>query len=318
MGQKRWVIYLVVVSLSFVMPAALCAGAALLPASSVVGLAVGWLAAGVWMTLLALVNWWEFTSGWLRWLWAAALIAVVALRAHEARGLPPATGFDFPLFAAAVIAALGMWLVTAALAARRCKGEAVDLGFPLRDGRFLCTDGGDGARSFLMNYHYGFGQHRASGVSRSMRYAIDIVEVGAGGGESDGFLPCRNDAYRIWEKPLHAPCHGRVVHAVNDVSDNAAFGTDRPYGLGNHVVIQKGDDEYVVLGHMRQGTVLVKAGDEVATGQGIGRVGNSGWTERPHLHMQAMRSADGDWWHGEPLALRFGGRFLVRNQHVRS
>lgn len=318
MGQKRWVIYLVVVSLSFVIPAALCAGAALLSASSVVGLTVGCLAAGVWMTLLALVNWWEFTSRWFRWLWAAALIAVVALRAHEARGLPLATGFDLFLLAAAVIAALGLWLVAAALAARRYDGGAVDLAFPLRDGRFLCTDGGDGARSFLMNYHYGFGQHRASGVGWSMRYAIDIVEVGAGGGESGGFLPCRNDAYRIWEKPLLAPCRGRVMHAVNDVADNAAFGSNRPYGLGNHVVIRKDDNEYVVLGHMRQGTVAVKPGEDVQADQAIGRVGNSGWTERPHLHMQAMHAADGDWWHGEPLALRFGGRFLVRNQLVRS
>jgi Peptidase family M23 len=317
MGQKRWVIYLVVVSLSFVVPAALCAGAALLSASSVAGLTVGWLAAGAWMTLLALVNWWEFTSRWLRFVWAAALIAVVALRAHEARNLPLVTRVDPGLVAVAVLAAVGMWLVAAALAARRCDGDAVDLAFPLRDGRFLCTDGGDGARSFLMNYHYGFGQHRASGVSRSMRYAMDVVEVGAGGGESTGFLPRRNDAYRIWEKPLHAPCQGRVVHAVSDVADNTAFGTNRPYGIGNHVVLRKGDDEYVVLGHMRQGTVCVQPGDDVHTGEEIGRVGNSGWTERPHLHMQAMRSADGDWWHGEPLALRFGGHFLVRNQMTR-
>jgi Peptidase family M23 len=318
MGQKRWVIYLVVVSLSFVVPAAICVGLALLNASSVIGLVVGFVAAGAWMVLLALVNWWEFTSRWLRWVWAAALIAIVALRAPEARGLPLATGFDLSLLAAGIIAAVGMWLVTAALAARRCDGDAIDLAFPLRDGRFLCTDGGDGARSFLMNYHYGFGQHRASGVNRSMRYAMDVVEVGAGGGESIGFLPRRNDAYRIWERPLHAPCHGRVVHAVSDVADNTAFGTNRPYGIGNHVVVRKGNDEYVVLGHMRQGTIGVKPGEDVQAGQEIGRVGNSGWTERPHLHMQAMRSADGDWWHGEPLALRFGGRFLVRNQMAQS
>lgn len=318
MGQKRWVIHLVVVSLSFPVPAALTVGVALFKASSVIGLIVGGVAAGAWMALLALVNWWEFTSRWLRWVWAAALIAVVALRAHEARDLPLLTGVGPGLVAAAVLAAVGMWLVAAALAARRCDGDAIDLAFPLRDGRFLCTDGGDGARSFLMNYHYGFGQHRASGVNRSMRYAMDVVEVGPGGGESIGFLPRRNDAYRIWEKPLNAPCHGRVVHAVSGVADNTAFGANRPYGIGNHVVLRKGDDEYVVLGHMRQGTICVQPGDDVRTGQEIGRVGNSGWTERPHLHMQAMRSADGDWWHGEPLALRFGGHFLVRNQLVRS
>lgn len=317
MGQKRWVICLVVGSLSFVIPAAICVGVLRLGASSLIGLTVGCLAAGSWMTLLTLVNWWEFTGRWLRWVWLAALVASVVRRAHDARHLPLAAPVDLGLLAAAVLFAVGIWLVAAAVAARRCDGDAVELAFPLRDGRFLITDGGDGARSFLVNYHYGFGRHRASGVNRSMRYAMDVVEVGAGGGESDGFLPRRNEAYRIWEKALHAPCHGRIVHAVNDVTDNAAFGTDRPYGLGNHVVIRKGRDDYVVLGHMRQGTVAVKPGDDVQAGQEIGRVGNSGWTERPHLHMQAMRNAGGDWWHGEPLALRFEGRFLVRNQLVR-
>jgi hypothetical protein len=34
--------------------------------------------------------------------------------------------------------------------------------------------------------------------------------------------------------------------------------------------------------------------------------------------MQAARASDGDWWHGEPLAMRFDGRFLVRNQWLRT
>jgi murein DD-endopeptidase MepM/ murein hydrolase activator NlpD len=83
------------------------------------------------------------------------------------------------------------------------------------------------------------------------------------------------------------------------------------------VVIRTGEDAYVVLGHLRRGTVAVAGGDRVGTGQVIGRVGNSGWTERPHLHLQAMRAPDGDWWHGAPLAMRVGGRFLVRNDVLR-
>jgi hypothetical protein len=220
--------------------------------------------------------------------------------------------------AAAVFSGIGIWLLVDILAARRHPGDALELRSPLRVGRFLITDGGDGARSFLVNYHYGFGRHRSSGANASMRYAMDIVEIGFFGGESHGFLPRSNDAYRIWNRPLLAPCDGRVVHVVNDVLDNAAFGSHRPYGVGNHVVIRKDDDVYVVLGHMRQGSVTVGAGDMVRAGSPIGRVGNSGWTERPHLHMQAMRSAEGDWWHGEPLPIRFGGRFLVRNQVLRA
>jgi len=32
------------------------------------------------------------------------------------------------------------------------------------------------------------------------------------------------------------------------------------------------------------------------------------------VHMQAMRSHDGDFWHGAPVPMLFDGRFLVRNQ----
>ena len=82
-------------------------------------------------------------------------------------------------------------------------------------------------------------------------------------------------------------------------------------------MIRKGADVYVVLGHMRHGSVSVSPGDTVRSGAVIGRVGNSGWTERPHLHMQAMRSPNADWWHADPLPMRFAGRFLVRNQMLR-
>ncbi len=315
MGFPRWLILVVVVSLSGILPAAMCAGLAFVPATSTTDVIVAAVAAACWMALLTLVNWWEFTSIRLRWFWCIGLAAVAAQRAWAMAGSgvrwgPVAVG-------GAVVAAAGIWPLARAMAARRPAGNAVDLRFPLANGAFLITDGGDGARSCLVNYHYGFGRHRASGVNRSMRYATDIVEIGALGSEAYGFLPRQTEAYRIWEKELHAPCDGRVVYTVNDVADNTAFGHDRPYGVGNHVVIRT-DDTYVVLGHMRRGSVAVSRGDNVRIGQFVGRVGNSGWTERPHLHMQAVRSADGDWWHGEPLAMRFRGRFPVRNQVVRA
>lgn len=316
MGHPRWVILAAVLTLSLVAPAALCLGVARAPAGSMADLLAAGLAAGAWMALLALVNWWEFTSIRLRWVWPSLLAAVIAGRAFAVSKVGFAAGPTSALGLA--LAALAVWPLTTALRARHHDGRSIDLVFPLRGGRFLVTDGGDGARSFLVNYHYGFGRHRASGVNRSMRYAMDVVEIGGAGGEARGLLPAQNAAYLIWQRTLEAPCDGRVAHVVNDIADNAAFGRDRPYGVGNHVVIRADADVYVVLGHMLRGSVLVSPGDSVRAGQAIGRVGNSGWTERPHLHMQAMRSGDGDWWHGEGVAMHFGGRFLVRNQVIRT
>ena len=187
---------------------------------------------------------------------------------------------------------------------------------PFESGRFLVTDGGDGARSFLMNYHYGFGRHRASGASRSMRYAMDVVEIDRRGTSAIGFIPERNDRYRIWERPVVSPCDGVVAHVERNVEDNSAFGSNRPYGLGNHVVIRATDDVFVVLGHLRHGTLEVEAGVSIRAGDPIAAAGNSGWTERPHLHMQAMRSRSADWWHGDAVPMHVAGRFLVRNQIV--
>jgi hypothetical protein len=313
-GQRRWVIAVVVLSLSFVLPAAICLGLAFAQPRSQLDLVAAALAGAIWMGLLVLANWWEFTSLWLRWVWVAVLAFVLALRLLVDGGLHSTAALSpFGLVSLAA-AAVGGWLLTGAVGARRHPGEAVDLTVPFSAGRFVVTDGGDGARSFLINYHYGFGRHRASGVARSMRYAMDVVETGSLGGEARGFLPRRNEAYRIWGRSLLAPCDGVVAHVEDGVEDNAAFGTQRPYGVGNHVVIRAGTDVYVVLGHLRHGSVCVARGDPVQAGDRVGAVGNSGWTERPHLHLQAARSPTGDWWHGEPVPVRFGGRFLVRNQ----
>lgn len=318
MGQSRWVIFSVVGFLSFVLPAAFCLGLAIVRVDSIFTLTAATLAAGAWIVLLALVNWWEFTSVYLRWAWIAAFGAIAAYRGVGAANLSPVSPLGFQAAAIVALWIAGAWLLANVLRARRPGVPPIDLAFPLSQGAYLVTDGGDGARSSLVNYHYGFGRHRASGVNASMRYAIDLVAVGAGGGESRGFLPRRNDAYRIWQRPLKSPCDGLVVHVVNDMADNAAFGSCRPYGVGNHVVLRKGNDVYVVLGHLSRGSATSVVGQEVRAGEEIGRVGNSGWTERPHLHMQAMRSVNGDWWHGQPLPMRFDGRFPVRNQVFRS
>jgi hypothetical protein len=318
MGCHRRVVLVAVSALSFVGPAGLCLVVAFAPARSAHVLALLTIAAGAWMALIVLVNWWEFTSLHLRWAWSAVFVAVAAWRALQSQWLPwlaPPTWGDAALLGLLLV---GFWLLGNALRARRAPAWCLELASPLSAGTYLVTDGGDGARSFLVNYHYGFGRHRASGVNASMRYALDLVAIGPGGCESDGFIPTTNAAYRIWSRALVAPCDGRVVHVVDDIADNSAFGSNRPYGVGNHVVLSPGNGIYLVLGHLKQGSVAVAVGQDVRAGQGLGRVGNSGWTERPHLHMQAMRSVTGDWWHGEPVAIRLSGRFPVRNQVVRA
>jgi hypothetical protein len=313
--MSRITILLAVCLATLVAPALLSAAVALLPIRSGLDLSLLVAAGAVWMTVLALVAWWEFTGLVLRWGWSAVLIALAAVRWIHAPAAGTALGPTGIGAAIALVAAVA--LLVPALRARTHPGEPLALRFPLRGGRFLVTDGGDGAASFLVNYHYGFAGHRGTGVSASMRYAMDVVAVGTLGVEAPWLLPARNEAYRIWGRPIHAPCDGVVAHVAADVADNTAFGPHRPYGVGNHVVIRTGADLYVVVGHLRHGSLRVRAGDTVRAGEPLGEAGNSGWTERPHVHMQAMRAPNGDWWHGDPVPMRFDGRFLVKNQVVR-
>jgi len=52
----------------------------------------------------------------------------------------------------------------------------------------------------------------------------------------------------------------------------------------NNVVVDIGYGLYAFYAHMRPGTVTVKVGDEVTTGEILVHVGNSGNSTEPHLH----------------------------------
>ena len=80
---------------------------------------------------------------------------------------------------------------------------------------------------------------------------------------------------------------------------------DKKRPLGNYVAINH-EGTIVYLAHMMKGSLLVKKGDLVKVGQPIGKVGNSGNTSEPHLHMHAQKESQG-------VPITFNGKFLVRN-----
>ena len=46
---------------------------------------------------------------------------------------------------------------------------------------------------------------------------------------------------------------------------------------------------YLVIAHLKQGSVRVKTGESVEEGQVIGECGNSGNTSEPHIHIHHQR-----------------------------
>jgi hypothetical protein len=107
-----------------------------------------------------------------------------------------------------------------------------------------------------------------------------------------------NAAAAGWGREIIAPADGTVVYARNDVPNNPKPGSEPgadfyarlhdpilAYG-GNCVIIDHGNSEYSVLMHMQPGSVRVKAGDRVARGEVIGKLGDSGDAFGPHVHYQ--------------------------------
>jgi murein DD-endopeptidase MepM/ murein hydrolase activator NlpD len=125
-----------------------------------------------------------------------------------------------------------------------------------------------------------------------------------------------------WDQPILAPCNGMIVHVENR-QDDAPPGERRRDGkrpFGNYVSIQTSRG-YVILAHLKRGSVTVRVGESVRAGDPIGRCGNSGNTRGAHLHLhaqdqpsQSVDVANGipvaftDRSRGEPLLLEYGDR----------
>lgn len=130
--------------------------------------------------------------------------------------------------------------------------------------------------------------------------------------------PADPRAYRIYGTRVLAPCTGRVVLAVDGLPDMQVPEVDREHLAGNHVMLRC-EQADVMFGHLSAGSVQVRAGVAVATGDWLGCVGNSGNTGEPHLHVHAQRPGPvGAPLGGDPLPIRLDGRFPVRGDRIGS
>lgn len=274
---------------------------------------------GAWLVAIALAGFWFVLPGWLAWIYAVAW-AYSASRAwshaRQRNPWPAATKARARIAIIAVATAGCVVLWGEALAGRRVPAvEVVDLEFPLRGGRFVIANGGS---TDLVNAHIDTLDDPRFAPVRGQSYALDIVEVNVIGVRAWTPLPSDPARYAIFGRPVHAPCSGAVSQIENTLPDLAPPQTDPRNPAGNRVMIDCGGF-IVLLAHLKQGSVAVKSGQRVAAGDIVGAVGNSGNTDEPHLHVHAQRPGRGILpSSGEPLAMRFGDRWYVRNDRVRT
>ncbi|MTH55022.1 peptidoglycan DD-metalloendopeptidase family protein [Bacillus mangrovi] len=163
-----------------------------------------------------------------------------------------------------------------------------------------------GGTNVLQNYHYEFD---------IQRYAYDFVKMKRGMTYKGD--PLKNESYFAFGKPVLAPLGGTVVETENGVRDNIPGEMNEDEPLGNTVIIQHANGEYSVLAHFKQGSVKVKKGDKVRTGQLLGECGNSGNSSEAHIHFQVSSSPEV--FEGKSIRIQFkNGKEPVRGETVRN
>ncbi|QVY62670.1 M23 family metallopeptidase [Cytobacillus gottheilii] len=151
-----------------------------------------------------------------------------------------------------------------------------------------------GGTNEFINYHY---------LYESQRYAYDLVMMKEHVTYQDD--PARNENYYAFGKEVTAPADGKVVKVVNHIIDNIPGEMNEKEAAGNYVVIKHEHEEYSMLAHFKESSILVEEGEALEQGQVIGLCGNSGNSSEAHIHFQVMDTPD--LFNSKSLRIQFAG-----------
>jgi hypothetical protein len=132
-----------------------------------------------------------------------------------------------------------------------------------------------------VNYHV---------VAADQRWAYDLLVTKEGiSHQGDG---TKLQDYYAYGLPVLAPADG-TVRSVGQLGGTPA--------CGNHIVLEVASGQFVFLCHLQPGSITVKEGQAVRMGQALARVGNSGNTSEPHLHIHLQDTPEDTLGEGIPL-----------------
>jgi len=150
------------------------------------------------------------------------------------------------------------------------KTNKTKLNLPFK-GKWFVFWGGDTKE---LNNHHGI---------EPQNYAYDFCILDKAGKSYTGDTSDLN-SYHCFGKDVLSPADGIVMEAVDGLMDNVPGSANNYMYPGNYLLIKHTKNEYSLLGHLKQRSLLVKEGDQVKMGQKLAQVGNSGNSTEPHLH----------------------------------
>lgn len=119
-------------------------------------------------------------------------------------------------------------------------------------------------------------------------YSLDFIQTIDG--KSFTHDGSQTSDYHCFGKTIVSPVYGKVVDSRADLPDNNPGQMDCTNSWGNYLLIEIAKDAYVLLAHLKQGSVNTTIGRQVVSGQSLAQCGNSGRSPQPHLHMHVQNS----------------------------
>ncbi len=138
-----------------------------------------------------------------------------------------------------------------------------------------------GGETEALNYHM---------ADVNQKFAYDILKVADGASFRGN--PLDNESYFAFGAEILAPCDATVVMAVDGVPDNVPGETNPIQLTGNTLVLKTAMGEFILMCHLKEGSLAVGKGDKVRKGQVLAKCGNSGNSTEPHLHLQLQNTRD--------------------------
>ncbi|GAA3060563.1 M23 family metallopeptidase [Pseudonocardia yunnanensis] len=134
-----------------------------------------------------------------------------------------------------------------------------------------------------------------NGLWFAHRFAVDWEQLDARGRTVAGDDPDDPADYTIYGKQAIAATDGTVVKVIDGLPDQEPG--ELPAGIrldqadGNSVIVAIEDGLYMLYGHLQAGSLHVAEGQQIARGDPIGLVGNSGNSSAPRLHFHVTDGA---------------------------
>jgi hypothetical protein len=150
-------------------------------------------------------------------------------------------------------------------------------------------------------------------VMPDQRCAYDLLVTS--NGSSFRGAGTRLEDYHAYGREVVAPAAGVVRYVQNGEPDGSIGQRRLLRAFGNYLVLEVAPVEFLFIAHLQPTSITVRPGDRVTAGQAIGRVGNSGNSSEPHVHLHLQDRPTPSFGEAIPFYFhdyRLDGREVVR------